>query len=335
MWAMSSASAPAGATGLAGGQRDAVIHTEDLTKIYAGTDFAAVDRLNLDVEAGEIFGLLGPNGAGKTTTAGMLTTRVVPTSGRAYLGGIDVAAHPALAKQMSGIVSQQNTLDRQLTVWENLYFHGRLFGMGAGRSRQVADELLEQFQLAKWTKASVYALSGGMAQRLMVARAIFHRPSVLFLDEPTAGLDPQSRLALWDLLGELHRDGQTILLTTHYMEEADRLCQRVAIMDHGKILALDTPAALKQSIGADTVVTVKATGDTDQLARLLAREVEGVTRTRRVDGGVELHVQGSDRLIPRVVTAAEHGGFDLVDLSASEPSLETVFINLTGKELRD
>jgi ABC-2 type transport system ATP-binding protein len=335
MWAMSSASAPAGATGLADGQRDAVIHTEDLTKIYAGTDFAAVDRLNLDVEAGEIFGLLGPNGAGKTTTAGMLTTRVVPTSGRAYLGGIDVAAHPALAKQLSGIVSQQNTLDRQLTVWENLYFHGRLFGMGARRSRQVADELLEQFQLAKWASASVYALSGGMAQRLMVARAIFHRPSVLFLDEPTAGLDPQSRLALWDLLGELHHDGQTILLTTHYMEEADRLCQRVAIMDHGQILALDTPAALKQSIGADTVVTVKATGDTEQLARLLACEVEGVTRTRRMDGGVELHVQGSDRLVPRVVTAAEHGGFDLVDLSVSEPSLETVFINLTGKELRD
>jgi len=335
MWAMSRASAPASAAGLAGGQRDAVIHTEDLTKVYPGTDFAAVDRLNLDVEAGEIFGLLGPNGAGKTTTAGMLTTRVVPTSGKAYLGGIDVAAHPALAKQLSGIVSQQNTLDRQLTVWENLYFHGRLFGMGARRSRQVADELLEQFQLAKWARASVYALSGGMAQRLMVARAIFHRPSVLFLDEPTAGLDPQSRLALWDLLGELHRDGQTILLTTHYMEEADRLCQRVAIMDHGKILALDTPAALKQSIGADTVVTVKATGDTGQLAELLAREVEGVTRTRHVDGGVELHVQGGDRLVPRIVMAAERGGFDLADLSVSEPSLETVFINLTGKELRD
>src|SRR5215470_6872361 len=314
---------------------DAVIHTEDLTKIYPGTDFAAVDRLNLDVRAGEIFGLLGPNGAGKTTTAGMLTTRVLPTSGRAFLAGIDVAARPALAKQLSGIVSQQNTLDRQLTVWENLYFHGRLFGMGAKTSRQVADDLLARFQLSRWARASVYALSGGMAQRLMVARAIFHRPSVLFLDEPTAGLDPQSRLALWDLLGELHRDGQTILLTTHYMEEADRLCDRVAIMDHGRILALDTPAALKLSIGADTIVTVKATGDTGQLAELLAREVEGVTRTRRLDSGVELHVQGSDRLVPRVVTAAERGGFDLADLSVSEPSLETVFINLTGKELRD
>jgi ABC-2 type transport system ATP-binding protein len=323
------------ATGSAAGQRAAVIHTEDLTKVYPGTDFAAVDRLNLDIPAGEIFGLLGPNGAGKTTTAGMLTTRVVPTSGRGFLAGVDVAAHPALAKQMSGIVSQQNTLDRQLTVWENLYFHGRLFGMGARQSRRIADELLGQFQLSKWASASVYALSGGMAQRLMVARAIFHRPRVLFLDEPTAGLDPQSRLALWDLLGELHREGQTILLSTHYMEEADRLCERVAIMDHGKILALDTPAALKQSIGADTVVTVKASGDTSRLAELLTRDVAGVTRTRQVEGGLQLHVQGSERLVPRIVMSAERGGFELFDVSVSEPSLETVFINLTGKELRD
>ncbi len=332
---MSTVQAPASAAGLPAGQQDAVIHTEDLTKIYPGTDFAAVDQLNLDVQAGEIFGLLGPNGAGKTTTAGMLTTRVVPTSGRLFLAGVDIAAHPALAKQLSGIVSQQNTLDRQLTVWENLYFHGRLFGIGAKASRRIADELLQQFQLSKWAKASVYALSGGMAQRLMVARAIFHRPSVLFLDEPTAGLDPQSRLALWDLLGELHRDGQTIMLTTHYMEEADQLCERVAIMDHGKILALDTPAALKDSIGADTVVTVKTAGDTGQLAALLTRDVAGVTRTRVVDGGLQLHMQGGDRLIPRIVLSAEKGGFDLVDLSVAEPSLETVFINLTGKELRD
>src|SRR5579872_7297457 len=314
---------------------DSVIHTEDLTKVYPGTDFAAVDKLNLDVRVGEIFGLLGPNGAGKTTTAGILTTRVVPTSGRAYLAGIDVAAHPALAKQLSGIVSQQNTLDRQLTVWENLYFHGRLFGMGAKASRRTADELLEQFQLSRWAKASVYALSGGMAQRLMVARAIFHRPSVLFLDEPTAGLDPQSRLALWDLLVELHDQGQTILLTTHYMEEADRLCDRVAIMDHGRILALDTPSTLKRSVGADTVVTVKTGGSAEHLGELLARDVEGVTRTRTSDGTLQLHVTGGDHLVPKIVTSAERGGFDIVDLQVAEPSLETVFINLTGKELRD
>ena len=335
---MSTAQAPATPAGPGDGGPDpaaSVIHTQDLTKVYPGTDFAAVDHLNLDVQAGEIFGLLGPNGAGKTTTAGMLTTRVVPTSGRAFIGGVDVAAHPALAKQLTGIVSQQNTLDRQLTVWENLYFHGRLFGIKASESKQIATDLLEQFQLSKWAKASVYALSGGMAQRLMVARAIFHRPSVLFLDEPTAGLDPQSRLALWELLGELHGEGQTILLTTHYMEEADRLCQRVAIMDHGKILALDTPAALKQGIGADTIVTVRTTGDLGNLAELLAQEVEGVTRTRIADDKLELHMQGGDRLVPRIVLAAEGVGFEIVDVSIAEPSLETVFISLTGKELRD
>jgi ABC-2 type transport system ATP-binding protein len=174
-----------------------------------------------------------------------------------------------------------------------------------------------------------------MAQRLMVARAIFHRPAVLFLDEPTAGLDPQSRLALWEILGELNREGQTILLTTHYMEEADQLCGRVAIMDHGKILALDTPAILKQSVGADTIVIVKAGGNMDALAGALAGEIEGVTRTRVVDGGVELHVKGATRLVPRVVDAAEQAGFEVADLSVAEPSLETVFINLTGKELRD
>jgi ABC-2 type transport system ATP-binding protein len=317
------------------GEDDEVIRTVSLTKVYAGTDFAAVDRLDLSVHAGEIFGLLGPNGAGKTTTAGMLTTRVIPTSGSAYVGGIDVVAHPALAKQLLGIVSQQNTLDRQLTVWENLYFHGRLFGISAAESRQIADRLLEQFQLAKWAKASVFALSGGMAQRLMMARAIFHRPAVLFLDEPTAGLDPQSRLALWEILRELNGEGQTVLLTTHYMEEADELCDRVAIMDHGKILALDTPAELKRSVGADTIVTVKADADPEALASSLSRVLSEVTHTRPVEGGVELHVKGAERLVPRVVAAAEKGGFDVIDLSVSEPSLETVFISLTGKELRE
>ena len=312
-----------------------IIRTVDLTKTYAGPDFKAVDSLNLTVQPGELFGLLGPNGAGKTTTAGMLTTRVIPSSGQAWLGSVNVIEEPALAKQLLGVVSQQNTLDRQLTVWENLYFHGRLFGISAEESRRASDELLEQFHLAKWAKASVYALSGGMAQRLMVARAILHRPAVLFLDEPTAGLDPQSRLALWEILGELNRDGQTILLTTHYMEEADQLCGRVAIMDHGRILALDTPAALKQGVGADTIVTVKANGDLARLTEVLTEAIDGVTRSRQLEGAVELHVAGPDRLLPRVVNAAEGAGFDLVDLSVAEPSLETVFINLTGKDLRD
>jgi ABC-2 type transport system ATP-binding protein len=315
--------------------RPEVIRTSGLTKVYAGADFRAVDDLSLTVCAGEIFGLLGPNGAGKTTTAGMLTTRVVPTAGEAFVGGVDVIRQPALAKQLIGIVSQQNTLDRQLTVRENLYFHGRLFGVGAAESRRVADELLDTFHLSKWANASVFALSGGMAQRLMVARAIFHRPAVLFLDEPTAGLDPQSRLALWELLGHLNREGQTILLTTHYMEEAQQLCGRVAIMDHGRILALDTPEALRRSTGADTVVSVKASGDPAQLAHALASALPEITSQRELPGGVELQIRGAERLLPRVVAAAEHGGFELVDVSVTEPSLETVFISLTGKELRD
>ncbi len=319
----------------AGAALDFAIRTVELTKVYPGTDFRAVDSLDLTVHPGEIFGLLGPNGAGKTTTAGMLTTRVVPTSGEAYVGGVDVIRHPSVAKQLMGIVSQQNTLDRQLTCWENLYYHGRLFGMPSKACRASADDLLEKFQLSKWGKASVYALSGGMAQRLMVARSILHRPAVLFLDEPTAGLDPQGRLALWEVLGELNQEGQTILLTTHYMEEADQLCNRVAIMDHGRILALDTPRALKQSIDADTIVTTRATGSPEQFAALLERELDGVARTRVVDGTVQADVKNASELLPKIIHIAERAGMEVQDLSIAEPTLETVFINLTGKDLRD
>jgi ABC-2 type transport system ATP-binding protein len=312
-----------------------VIRTSALTKVYP-PDIRAVDGLDLEVTAGEIFGLLGPNGAGKTTTAGMLTTRVIPTSGDAFVGGIDVVHQPALAKQVIGVVPQTNTLDRSLTVWENLYFHGRYFGMGAALARTAADKLLGQFRLTERAKAPVMALSGGMAQRLMVARAIMHRPAILFLDEPTAGLDPQSRIAMWDILGELHRDGQTILLTTHYMEEADSLCSRVAIMDHGKILALDTPSALKRSTAADSIVTVTASGDLDALGRLLTDRIAGAVSATNREGAVRLSVRGStDGVLPAVVTTAIDAGFTVSNLAIAEPTLETVFINLTGKDLRD
>ena len=313
---------------------DEVIRTVALTKVYPG-DIRAVDSLDLSVRRGEIFGLLGPNGAGKTTTAGMLTTRVIPTSGEAFVGGVDVVRHPTAAKQVIGVVPQSNTLDRALTVWENLYFHGRYFGMNAKTAKAEATRLLERFRLADRAKVDVNALSGGMAQRLMVARAIMHRPAILFLDEPTAGLDPQSRIAMWEILGELHIDGQTILLTTHYMEEADEMCDRVAIIDHGKMLALDTPAGLKQSVGIDAMVTVMADGDLDHLAAVLSDGIASATKVESVDGSVRVWVQQLRGVLPAIVDAAERSGFIVSDLSSTEPTLETVFISLTGKDLRE
>jgi ABC-2 type transport system ATP-binding protein len=216
--------------------------------------------------------------------------------------------------------------------------------MPAREAKEAAGRLLEQFRLADRATANVATLSGGMAQRLMVARAILHRPRILFLDEPTAGLDPQSRIALWEILAELHAAGQTILLTTHYMEEADHLCDRVAIMDHGRILALDTPAALKRSLGADTVVKVGALGaggvplddvDLRRLAATLAA-IEGARSAQVSEGGVLLYLHGPvARSLPAVFSVAEAAGFTVTDLSVAEPTLETVFITLTGKELRD
>lgn len=312
-----------------------VIRTEQLTKIYPG-DVLAVDGLDLTVNRGEIFGLLGPNGAGKSTTAGMLTTRVLPTSGRAFVGGVDVVRQSTRAKQLIGVVPQTNTLDRELTVYENLYFHGRFFGMSNKASKAEATRLLEQFRLSERAKAPVLALSGGMAQRLMVARAVMHRPSILFLDEPTAGLDPQSRIALWEILDELHDEGQTILLTTHYMEEADQLCHRLAIIDHGRVLALDTPERLKASVGADTIVTVTVdSGDTEAFAERLRTGLPNVHAAVAGPNGVRLEVQGSQGVLPAVVTIAEEAGVRVTDLGLDEPTLETVFIKLTGKDLRE
>ncbi len=305
---------------------DEIIRTEGLTKIYQsddGEDLMALDHLDLSVCKGEIFGLLGPNGAGKTTTVGMLTTRVIPTSGHVIVGGVDVVAEPARAKHGIGVVHQANTLDRSLTVSENLYFHARYFGMNAKAANFATEEALERFRLGARRKAEVRTLSGGMARRLMVARAILHHPAVLFLDEPTAGLDPQSRLALWDIVSELHDDGQTIMLTTHYMEEADRFCSRVAIIDHGRILALDTPANLKQSadLRHDSAGAAKA-----QLARL--RAIARVAETAQLDDMTERTEDGAVLLDPVVAPDTAEELFEGV-------TLESVFIELTGRDLRE
>jgi ABC-2 type transport system ATP-binding protein len=311
-----------------------VIRCEQLTKRYPG-NIMAVDRLDLSVFHGEILGLLGPNGAGKTTTVGMLTTLVTPSGGKATVAGMNVTTHPSLVKQIIGVVAQSNNLDRSLTVWENLYYHGRFFGMSGRESRKVADAFLDEFRLSERAKADVSEISGGMARRLQVARALMHHPSVLFLDEPTAGLDPQSRLALWEILGKLHVEGQTILLTTHHMEEADSVCDRIAIMDHGRILAQGSPKSLKEAVGADSIVTISATGDLEALDRLLRTSVEGATKSQRVDGMIQLHIKGTTGVLPKVINVAAQGGFNITDVSLTEPTLETVFINLTGRELRD
>lgn len=294
----------------------------------------AVDCLELEVGRGEFFGLLGPNGAGKSTTIGMLTTTVVPTTGHAYVAGIDSRRHPAALKRRIGVVAQTNTLDRQLTVLENLYYHGRYFGVSRVEARRRTTELLDQFALADRASAMIHELSGGLAQRLMVARALVHRPEILFLDEPTSGIDPQTRINLWRILEDLHAQGQTILLTTHYMEEADSLCQRIAILDHGRLLALGSPAELKQQFGADTVITLTVDGDPQPLERA-ATELPGVRRAE-VDGKtVRVLAAHAAGVLPRLVEAARIAGLEVLDATSQPPSLETVFLNLTGREYRE
>ena len=310
-----------------------VISIERLTKVFPGPPrIAAVDGIDLAVGAGETFGLLGPNGAGKTTTVGICTTRVLPTSGSVHVAGIDVTTDPVAVKKSIGVVTQFNTLDRQCTVWENLYLHCRFFGMGPGPAKARADELLERFRLVEHAGLLPAALSGGMAQRLQVARSLAHRPSVLFLDEPTAGLDPQSRLALWEIVADLKRDGVTVLLTTHYMEEADTLCERVAIIDHGKVLVCDEPAKLKRSLGAETVVGLQLESVTDDLQAAL-RALPSVASVEPADGGLRVMAAAGDGVVPSIVEASLGAG--LRDMSVTEPTLETVFISLTGRDLRE
>jgi ABC-2 type transport system ATP-binding protein len=328
--------AAAARPGAEGARPETPIRTEALRKVYAsrGDSVTAVDGVDLAIEAGEFFGLLGPNGAGKSTTIGMLTTTVIPTGGRAFVAGIDVRAHPAAAKRRIGVVSQSNTLDRSLTVWENLYYHGRFFGVSRRGARLRADELLEQFALRERADAMVFELSGGLAQRLMVARALAHRPQVLFLDEPTSGLDPQTRHNLWRILGDLHREGLTILLTTHYMEEADALCERIAILDRGRVLALGAPAELKRVHGPDTVITVTADGDLDPLERRAAG-LGGVRATERVDSTLRVFAPRPAGVLAAIVLAASEQGLAVRDATSTPPSLETVFLALTGREYRE
>jgi ABC-2 type transport system ATP-binding protein len=312
-----------------------IVEIEGLKKIYNGKQrVVAVDGIDLSVREGELFGLLGPNGAGKTTTISICTTRALPTAGRARIAGIDVVRAPSQARRCIGVVPQYNTLDRACTIFENIYFHCLYFGFSRADARQRTTQLLSQFHLAERADAYPAQLSGGLAQRVQIARAIAHRPKVLFLDEPSAGLDPQSRIAMWDAVRGLREEGITVVLTTHYMEEADELCDRVAIIDHGKILVQDTPAALKGSVGAQKVyeLDLRSRENIPALIEQLQR-LAGVVGVESTPTGVRIFAHGAEGLISDVVREANPYG--LRDLTITETSLETVFIRLTGRDLRE
>lgn len=311
-----------------------MILVEDLVRTFGngkGT-VTAVDGVNLLVAEGEIFGLLGPNGAGKSTTIGAMTTRVKPTSGHVEVAGIDVLKEPTRARKAIGVATQVNTLDRSCTARENLYYHCRYSGMRRAAAAARADELLAQVQLGDRADMKPTALSGGMAQRLQMARAIAHHPAVLFLDEPTAGLDPQSRIALWDLIRDLRADGVTVLLTTHYMEEADNLCDNLAIIDHGKVLTTGSPESLKRGLGADVIVRLVVQRDAEELCRSIKARPD-VQNIELSDGELTIYTRGGHGEVPHLIEAALPYG--LGDVRITEPTLENVFINLTGRQFRD
>lgn len=310
-----------------------MVELRAVRKVYDGRQkVVAIDNIDLTVNRGEMFGLLGPNGAGKTTTISLCTTRALPTAGQVFIGGIDAVKEPARARRYMGVVPQYRTLDRSCNVWENLYFHCRYYGFNHAAAKQRSQELLEQFKLAERVKSFPGDLSGGLAQRLEIARAVSHRPDVLFLDEPTASLDPQTRLALWDIIRELRKSGITIVLTTHNMDEADLLCERLAIIDHGKILVCDSPQNLKSSVGAQTIFDLRLKDSPAEVVDRL-RTLPGIAAVEPTAAGLRLRADGRDGLLPLIVEAS--AGHHLRDVSVIEPSLETVFIALTGRELRE
>ncbi|HHW15597.1 MAG TPA: ATP-binding cassette domain-containing protein [Firmicutes bacterium] len=302
------------------------IVTKDLRREFG--KLVAVKGVSLTVESGEIFGFLGPNGAGKSTTIKMLCTLLKPTSGEALLAGYDIAARPDAVRRSIGLVFQDPSLDDRLTAQENLYFHAILYGVPAGDRPARMESVLRMVDLYERRHDLVRTFSGGMKRRLEIARGLLHHPKVLFLDEPTVGLDPQTRAHIWQYIHEIRRrEGMTIFLTTHYMDEAEN-CDRIAIIDHGEIVALDTPAALKRLVGGD-LITVRSDDD-DQLAAELQADF-GVTPVRTPEG-LRFEVQNGEEFIPRFVTS-EHGRIKAISLR--KPTLDDVFLKLTGREIRE
>jgi ABC-2 type transport system ATP-binding protein len=324
----------------------AALVVENLVKVYPATRrtpaVEAVRGISFEVPPREFFGLLGPNGAGKSTTIGCITSLVRPTAGRILVDGVDVGRNPAEAKRRIAVVPQHRNLDRDLTVREILTYHGRYFGLPAAERESRATRLLEELQVADKANARPQTLSGGQQQRVMIARALMHDPKVLLLDEPTTGLDPQARRLLWDTLQKLHNGGLAIILTTHYREEADRLCQRVAIIDHGRILTADSPEALKRSLPGGQILDlwVKAT---ESLGPHLAA-IPGVLRHEDVpvDGEerdglqrLRLFVEPKDGVLDDILHAVRERRAVLHHVNLATPSLEDLYIHLTGKELRE
>jgi ABC-2 type transport system ATP-binding protein len=295
-------------------------------------EVVALDALDLDIHEGEFFGLLGPNGAGKTTTIGILTTRVLATAGSARVSGVDVSADAVRVRTHIGVVPQRPNPDRSLNAIENLIYHAAYFGI----PRQIADararELLARLDIADKAQAKVDQLSGGQQQRLMIARALIHEPDVLFLDEPTVGLDPQARLDLWSILRDLHSQGRTIVMTTHYMEEADRLCDRIAIVDRGKLLALDTPARLKERAPGGTLIELHIEGDAARITSSVAK-LEGVMRAEAHGSVLRVYSDRGGRIISPLIQIVEEAGLHVRNIGLTEPSLETLFVSLTGRKL--
>ncbi len=314
----------------------------DLVKRYPKSNTTAVDGLSCTVQHGEIFGLLGPNGAGKTTTVGILTTRVVPTSGVARVAGVDVARDPVGTRRHVAVVPQRVNLDRSLNVRQNLLWHATYHGVDRQTRRRRADDLLEHLGIADKATSRVDYLSGGQSQRVMIARALMHWPTVLFLDEPSTGLDPQARLFVHERIAELRDAGVTVVLTTHDMDEAEKLSDRVGIVDHGKLLTLDTPRALIKSLpGSGTVhANLRANGhDAAQICTRLG-EVSGVHRWERIDNGADdlrlrLYVaEEPARMLAPIAHTLNAHDVDILELSPAGATLEDVFIEHTGRELR-
>lgn len=307
-----------------------VIETVDLTRRFDG--IVAVDKLNISVERGEVFGLLGPNGAGKTTTISMLCTILKPTSGRAIVNGFDIVKQDKEVRKSIGIVFQDPSIDDRLTGRENLLMHANLYGVPVGEQKSRIDRVLKLVELEDRADDVLRTYSGGMRRRLEIARGLIHHPHVLFLDEPTIGLDPQTREHIWSYVEDLKKEHEmTIVLTTHYMDEADRLSDRIAIMDYGKIVVLDSPSGLKDTLQGD-VITVK-TEQVKELSSALVG-VDGVISSAVLKGRLDVTVKGGRSLLPRIAEIAAKNGVFVESLSLREPNLEDVFLHYTGHEIR-